>query len=191
MLKPLLLTLALAATLPAAAAAELRVAIAGRPDLVLDLPEGWRYQLTRSGADATQSLLLESPKAGDFRVQIVASASAPGTKPPTATAIAAELRHRVQAEADAEAPKASEPKLSLFDLDASGKSGYFFSATEKSPGAEGYENLTQGALGLDELRIDFTIWSHGDPKAATDAALQMLRSVRRAPAATVGGKASG
>ena len=190
MLKPLLLTLALAATLPAAAAAELRVAIAGRPDLVLDLPEGWRHQLTRPGADAAPTLLLESPKAGDFRVEIVASASAPGTKPPTAAATAAELRRRVQAEADAEAPKAGEPKPVLLDLDASGKSGYFFSATEKSPGADGYEHLTQGALGIDELRIDFTIRSHGDPKAATDAALQMLRSVRRAPAAA-GGKSTG
>ena len=68
------------------------------------------------------------------------------------------------------------------DLGASGKTGYYFSATDRAPEPGGYKYLTQGVLGMHELRVAFTVLANGQSQEPTAQALELLRSLRRAPA---------
>jgi hypothetical protein len=92
-----------------------------------------------------------------------------------------ELRAQTQAAATQAQPKAVESELPLKDLGASGKVGYYFSATNRARDAGGFKHLTQGVLGMNELQVNFTVLANGDAEEPTDLALEMLRSMRRAP----------
>ena len=181
MLRPALALLALALTLPALAE-ELRVPLPGRDDLVIDLPAQWRAQVRRPHAALPPSVAISGPDANALQMiltPIWPAGSAP--KAPTAD----ELRAQVQAGAAQAKPRAVEAELPLKDLGTSGKTGYYFSATDRAPEPGGYKYLTQGVLGMNELRVAFTVLANGQPQEPTTAqALELLRSMRRAPANT-------
>ena len=169
--------LALSLALPALAA-ELRVPLPGRDDLVMDLPEGWHAQIRRprpelpptveiTGADAAALQVLDTP------IWPVAPAQTP---------TANDIRALVQGAADRARPRAVEAELKLSDLAATGRHGYYFSATDRTPEPGGFRHLTQGAVAEGELRVSFTILANGEADEPTSQALALLRSMRRAPA---------
>jgi hypothetical protein len=179
MIKSCLCALALATTLPVLAE-EFAVPLPGREGLVMDLPSGWKAQVRRPDPALPPTIAVTDSDPKAFQVLITPVWPAAHAKAPTG----AEIRHVVQLGADQARPRATEAELKLHDLDSSGKYGYYFSATDRAPGADGYKYLTQGALGVSELRVDFKVQANEPPSPATDKALELLRSVRRTSAKT-------
>jgi hypothetical protein len=178
MFRTALVSIALALCLPVLAE-ELRVPLPGRDDLVIDLPAQWRAQVRRPHGELPPSVAISGPDTKALQMLITPIwpvGSAP--RGPTAD----ELRGLVQAGAARALPKAVESDLPIKDLGASGKTGYYFSATDRAPEPDGYKHLTQGVLGMNELRVTFTVLVNGAPQEPTAQALELLRSLRRAPA---------
>ena len=172
------LTLLVPALLAASVmAAEVRVPIPGRADLVLELPETWQYETRWPREDLPPTVTISSRERR--RVAVFVTPIWP-MGPPKAPPSAEEVRRLVQGAADSAKPGAVEQSLPLVELSEPGKVGFYFSATDREPEPDGYRYLTQGAIGFDELLVTFTILTNGDPKPVTDQALQMLRSMHRA-----------
>ncbi|WP_395317391.1 hypothetical protein [Variovorax sp. UC74_104] len=91
-----------------------------------------------------------------------------------------ELRRLVRGAADQARSQAVERDIEINELGAPGKTGYYFSATDRQPEPGGYKYMTQGAMGLDELRITFTVLINGDPKQPRATALDLVRTLRSA-----------
>lgn len=176
MLRAAALLLASAFTLPAWAD-ELRVPLPGRDDLVIDVPAGWQAQVRRPQAALPPTVALSGAGTSSFQV-LITPIWPQGTAPaPTAN----DVRVLVQGAAGQARSRAVETELPLKDLMASGKSGYYFSATDRQPEPGGYKYLTQGAVTVNELRVTFTVLVNGQAQPTTDLALELLRSMRRAP----------
>jgi len=169
--------LALASLAVAAIANEVSVPIPGHDDLVLELPDTWQYETRWAREDLPPTVTISSRERREVAV-LVTPIWPMG--PPKAPPSAEDVRRLVQGAADSAKPRAVEQSLPLVDLSAPGKIGFYFSATDREPEPNGYKYLTQGAIGFDELLVTFTILTNGDPKPATDQALQMLRSMHRA-----------
>ncbi len=169
------LLLASALALPAWAD-ELRVPLPGRDDLVIDVPAGWHAQVRRPQAALPPTIALSGADASSFQVLITPSWPAGAATAPTAN----DVRALVQGAAGQARPRAVEAELPLKDLGASGKSGYYFSATDRQPEPGGFKHLTQGAVTVNELRVTFTVLVNGQAQPTTDLALELLRSMRRA-----------
>ncbi len=160
----------------------LRVALPDRAALVIDVPEGWHAQVSQAQANLAPTIVLTGAKAHTFQVSISPSWPQGAAKAP----LASDIHALVHSEALKAKAHALEPELKLTDLDASGKSGYYFSATERQPAPEGFSHLTQGALSLNELRVDFSVLANGDSASDTRAtALEVMRSMRRGGQGTV------
>jgi hypothetical protein len=69
--------------------------------------------------------------------------------------------------------------LPIVELAAPGIVGAYFSATDREPEPDGYKYLTQGILGLGDLKVTFTILVNGDPAPITEKALRMVKTMRR------------
>lgn len=178
MLRTALASMAFALCLPVLAE-ELRVPLPGRDDLVIDLPAQWRAQVRRPHAELPPSVAISGPDATALQM-LVTPIWPVGSAPRGPTAD--ELRALTQAGAARARPRAVEAELPLKDLGAAGKTGYYFSATDRAPEPGGYKYLTQGVLGMNELRVTFTVLANGAPQEPVAQALDLLRSLRRTPA---------
>lgn len=179
MFRTALALIAFSLCLPALAE-ELRVPLPGHDDLVIELPAPWRAQVRRPHAELPPSVAISGPDAK--ALQMLITPIWPVGSAPRAPR-AEELRALVQAGVTRAQPKAVESYLPLQELGAPGKTGYYFSATDRAPEPDGYRHLTQGVLGMNELRVTFTVLVNGAPQEPTAQALELLRSMRRAPAA--------
>ena len=169
--------LALTLALPALAA-EFRVPLRDRDYLVLDIPEGWRGEVHRPRAELPPTVAISGPDAASLQILVTPIWPMGNAQAPTAQ----DIRRLVQGAADTIRPRAIEPELKLIDLGATGKVGYYFSATDRAPEPGGFKHLTQGAMGMGELRLTFTILINGEPAEPVAQALALLRSMRRASA---------
>lgn len=177
MLRTALTLLTFALCLPVLAE-ELRVPLPGRDDLVIDLPAQWRAQVRRPHAELPPSVAISGPEAGALQMIVTPIWPAGAGKASTPD----ELRAQVQSAARQAQPRAEEAELPPKDLGASGKTGFYFSATDRAPEPGSYRYLPQGVLGMNELRVTFTLLANGQREEPTAQALELLRSLRRAPA---------
>ena len=170
--------LALTLSVPAFAE-ELRVTIPGHDDLILDVPSSWHASVHQTQPTLPPTISVSPAHPPAAQLLITPAWPTGGATAPTSN----DIRKLAQMAAATAQRRAVEPELKLRDLDASGKSGYYFSATDRQPEPNGFKYLTQGAIGLNELRITFTILDNEESKSATKTALELLRSMRRtAPA---------
>ena len=169
--------LTLALLTAAAVAAEVDVPIPGRDDLVLELPDTWQYETRWPRADLPPTITITSQNRREFAILVTPFWPMGPSKPPASSD---DVRRLVEGAANSAKPQAIEQNLPLVELSAPGKVGFYFSATDRQPRSNGYKYLTQGGVAFDELLVTFTILVNGDPKSATDQAMEILRSMHRA-----------
>ena len=75
--------------------------------------------------------------------------------------------------------RAVEKELPLKDLKGPGKSGYYYSATDREVEPDGYKYLTQGGVGFGELAVSFTILANKQPQEVAAKGLEIVRTMRR------------
>ena len=74
--------------------------------------------------------------------------------------------------------QAVESENMVKELKGASGVGYYFFATDRSPGPDEYKYMTQGMIRVGNLGVAFTILAHRNDSAATDEVLDMLRGAR-------------
>ncbi len=168
----ILATLAISSS---ALAAELIVSLPGRDALAISVPSGWDATVNRPRDDLPPTIVIVAKSPGAFQMLITPVWPIGAAKAPTLS----EIQSLVQGAATHAKPQAVEPALPLQPLSGTEATGYYFSATDRSPEPDGYKYLAQGALMLKELQITFTILVNGEPSVPTKQALEMLKTIHR------------
>lgn len=163
--------------LPAlACAAEFQVDLGSRDPLILDLPQGWQARVARPSPGLPPTVTIATSNSKAIQVLVTPIWPSNGAASPTRD----QIRALVQGAAEQVKRQAVEASLPLVELMASDKAGYYFAATDRAPEPDGFKHLTQGAVGMGDLRITFTILINGEPEKLRSQALEMLRGMRRA-----------
>lgn len=175
--------LSLAAALAAAAgaladdAALRRFELPNRDTLELTLPAGWVDSLQQPAGGGPPTIEIAVGEAGAHQVFVTPEWPDPVAKEirelPALRDAVRDLAERIQ-------PEAEEPYLEVRLLSGAGGSGYYFTATDRSPEPGGFKFMSQGALQLDELTLWFTILTNeGEDTVAVEALAMLQGAVHR------------
>ena len=164
----------------AGAAQPKRVPVANGGALELQVPDGWVAEVHGGDASSAPTVQVTAP-GRDFAMTVapIALPASAGTPSPE--------RLRAAVERMAAAPqikeRAENPGIAVRDLGGAQMSGYYFSVTDKTwkPGSDEYHYMTQGALIVGNVAVNFIFLSNTAPGPDLDAALGLLRSSRIAP----------
>jgi hypothetical protein len=156
-----------------------RFNLPGRGFLVLNVPANWLSIVRQSTTPNTPNTIVFTPREGLlFELSIVPSWQADAVDAQTATRSA---RETVQRMADEVRPNAVESELPLKMLKGASGTGFYYSATDKSPRSNDYPYLTQGVLNVGRASLSFTLLTHGNRQAVENATIALLKSARFTP----------
>jgi hypothetical protein len=146
--------------------------------LEMSLPDSWKLSVQRPRQGLPPSIKF-SPTKGDAFVLLVTPLWSPHPKPgfnsPTT------VRSIVEASGRPFLDRAVETKLVLSEIKGSHAHGYAFSLKDNAPGPGEYEYMTQGAAGVGDLLITFTILTHSRDSIEIRRALNTIRSSKHIP----------
>jgi TPR repeat protein len=163
----------------AAELVERRYAIADRGFLVVSVPAEWREELQRRDATSPPTIRFRPASGAPFEVLLTPIPPAKlGMPPPSAE----ELKRGVLGAAEKASARSVEDVLPANELLGAAAQGFYFKATDRAPKAGEFKHLTQGMLGLEDIRIGFTVLTNDGQAAAVDAAFGVLRTARHIPA---------
>ena len=90
-----------------------------------------------------------------------------------------ELKVSVQHMADGAVAQAVEKKIEVKELKGLANTGYYFAATDRAPKPGEFKTMNQGAIGVGDLRVAFTILTNDGQDAIVKEALSMLAAAAR------------
>ena len=93
------------------------------------------------------------------------------------------IRERVERLAEDIKPNVVEKNLDIVKLKGSSGTGFYFSATDKSPKPMEYKFVTQGIVNVARITVGFTILTHEGQGDVVAAALSMLKTAKHIPPA--------
>ena len=93
------------------------------------------------------------------------------------------VRERVGRLAEDIKPNVVERNLDIVKLKGSSGTGFYFSATDKSPKPMEYKFVTQGIVNAARITVGFTILTHEGQGDVVAAALSMLKTAKHIPPA--------
>lgn len=164
-------------------AGERRYALAEHGFLVLQVPNDWKDAVGRANAMTPPTIAFGVESGEPFRVLVTpAWPMDAATKPPTSE----EMRKAVLSAIEGAKGQAVEKNLQPAALKGPKASGWFFAATDRAPKPDEFKYIVQGMLGLDELRIGFTVLTNDGRRAVPGEALEMLRGASLEKAARRG-----
>jgi hypothetical protein len=149
-----------------------RFSIPGHGELVLQVPEGWKFELLQP-QDKLPPTITFSPISGEpFKVMVTAG----GAADPEAQALdTGTMRMQVESTAKNAEAQAVEKSLTVKELTGPVINGFYFSATDQAPKTGEYACMTQGIARVGEIVLAFTILTHTGHETIVKAALEMLR----------------
>ncbi len=156
-------------------AGDLRVTLADRGAITLNVPTGWIERVSRSKPDIPPTIHL-LPKSGkSFEVLVTPIRKMPdNAKPATSETV----RASVKKSADDAKSQAVEKEIVVVDFKGSSGFGSYFSATDRAPEPGGYKYLTQGIMVDGDVSVAFTILANGDPTPIVKQALEVIKTAR-------------
>lgn len=150
--------------------------IPGHGVLKLNVPESWVDEVNQPPNDLPPTIVISPSSGGAFKILITAMWSPKKednfNKPP-------EVKHLMEQRGKELLPTAEETELHLQGLRGPLCWGYYFSLTDKAPKPGEFKYLTQGALGLGDLLLSFTILTNEKESEVIREAKIMLRSARQ------------
>lgn len=161
----------LAAALAVAAASPVHIVVPGRGDMLLAVPAGWAQARAPGTENGPPSLSLKESSGRTFHVDVtVLGRNADGTSiDPT------RIRAFVGEAAKAAESQSVEQQLAIRDLPGAAGRGCYFRATDRAPAAGEWKYLTQGAVGVGNVLLGFTILTNDGQDDIAAAALEMVR----------------
>lgn len=168
-------------TLPGVHAAQpRRIPVANDGALEIQMPDGWVADVQGGGASSAPTAQVTAP-GRDFTMTVAPIAIPPGAGAPSPERIRAAIERMAAAPEITE--RAENPQIPVQEMGGSQLLGYYFSVTDKTwkPGSDEYHYMTQGALVVGKVAVNFIFLSNSAPGADLAAALDLLRSARPAP----------
>jgi len=168
---------------PAWAAQEVapkRFALPGQGFLELQAPASW-LAIVRQPTNQTPPTIVLGPMQG-LQFEISLTPSWPMKADESASAEKA-IRERVERLAEDIKPNVVERNLDIVKLKGSSGTGFYFSATDKSPKPMEYKFVTQGIVNAARITVGFTILTHEGQGDVVAAALAMLKTAKHIPPA--------
>jgi hypothetical protein len=157
------------------------VEVPGTGTLVIDLAPGWEPESTQRG-DGLADWRASTRSHCEMTVRVVGSPLPdPAFNGPSA------LHDLVRNQAEALLPEAIEGRYDIQALRGPEAGGYYFALRERSPRRK-QAYVTQGAVGLGNLRAEFTMRSPAPDLEEINQALKSLAAARLDREAVSGGK---
>ena len=169
----LILSVQLAAAL---AASERRIALADRGFMTLTIPDGWVDEVRQPDPRLPPTISIRPESGPPFEILVTPIWPVRDDGPkPTLEAI----RAAVRVAAEAAKSQSVEQEIAVRDFSGPETFGAYYSATDRAPKPGEYKFLTQGMLGLADLRVTFTILTNDGQQKVAPQALEMLKGARR------------
>ena len=172
-------TVFLALVLAASAADRLQehtLPIPGRGILAVSSPLAWSQQISQPPEDIAPTIRFSSTTGQEFKVVITAFWSPTNDSSFNSST---KIRSLVDDTVGELKPRLVETDIPILELYGGSEIGYYFSATDKTPGPNEYKYLTQGAMAVDDLLLTFTVLTKEKHSPIINKALNILRSARR------------
>jgi hypothetical protein len=141
--------------------------------LELVLPAGWVEHLEQPAGGGPPTIEIAVVEGGPRQVFVT-----PEWPDPLANEIRElpSLRDAVRDMAERIQPQAVEAYLEVRQLDGANGTGFYYAATDNSPGPDEFRFMNQGALQVGELKVWFTILSNEGQDTVAVEALAMLQA---------------
>src|SRR5919204_187809 len=156
----------------------LKINTAAQGYLVLQVPKDWRDRVSWRHLLMPPTITFAPASGEPFQVLVTPIWPSNAADKPKLD----ELKRDVAAAAEKAKSQAAEKTLPLVSLKGGTTSGYFFAATDRAPKADEFKYIVQGMLGLEQLRVSFTVLTNDGRKSVPAEALAMLREARLDPA---------
>jgi hypothetical protein len=152
-----------------------RFELGNRRSLELLVPSGWSAVVRKRQDHSIVEITFGPSRGVPFEVSLM-----PSWAPKSADAAVREreLRELVARFIDSVKTHSVETELGIVKLAGASGTGFYFSATDKSPRPADYTYLTQGASQVEDLRIKFKILTRDGQDQVVRDAISMLKSVR-------------
>ncbi|HYY61878.1 MAG TPA: DUF4034 domain-containing protein, partial [Burkholderiales bacterium] len=157
---------------------EHRYPLAEQGYLVLQVPKDWRDRVSWRHLLMPPTIIFAPASGEPFQVLVTPIWPSNAADKPKLD----ELKRDVAAAAEKAKSQAAEKTLPLVAVKGGTTSGYFFAATDRAPKADEFKYIVQGMLGLEQLRVSFTVLTNEGRKSVPAEALAMLREARLEPA---------
>jgi hypothetical protein len=152
-----------------------RFDLGNRGSLELLVPSSWSAVVRKRQDHSIVEITFAPSRGVPFEVSLT-----PSWAPNSADAAVREreLRELVGRFIDSVKGHAVESELGIVKLAGASGTGFYFSATDKSPRPADYKYLTQGVLQVEDLRINFKILTRDGQDQVVRDAISMLKSAR-------------
>lgn len=141
--------------------------------LELRVPGSWVHEI-RQPPNRLPPTIEFRPKSGSpFQLLITTLWQASDQAQPLS---AERVKQLVQNSANSIKPQAVEKTITLKEIIGTAGGGYYFSATDRAPGAGEYKYMTQGMLPVGGLLVTFTVLTNDGQQSVIDDALTALRT---------------
>jgi len=141
--------------------------------LELQLPEGWADRLQQPEGDGPPTIEISVTEGGAAQVFVTPKWAEPTDKHVHETPL---LRDAVRELAERIQPEAVEPYLEVRPLEGPDGTGFYFSATERAPKADGFKYMSQGAFPAGGLTLWFVVLTNDGEDTIAVQTLAMLQS---------------
>jgi len=150
-----------------------RFELPNRDTLELVLPAGWAEHLEQPAGGGPPTIEITVVEGGPRQVFVT-----PEWPDPLAKEVRElpSLRDAVRDIAERIQPQSVEAYLEVRQLDGANGTGFYFAATDNSPGPEEFRFMNQGALQVGELTLWFTILTNAGQDTVAVEALAMLQT---------------
>lgn len=150
-----------------------RYELPNRDTLELELPAGWTDSLDQPAGGGPPTIEIAVAPGGAAQVYVTPKWAEPTDKELRELPL---LRDAVRELAEKIQPEAAEPYVEVRPLEGANGRGYYFSATEREPKADGFRFMSQGALQAGGLTLWFVILTNEGQDTMAVQALAMLQS---------------
>lgn len=173
-----LLIISVGASSPAIAqtASTRSYAIPGHGMLELVVPASWKDSISQPPRGLPPTITFSPPTGDDFQVLVTALWHPQGD--PGFNSLQ-NIRALLERQGQKLLAQAVEKTLVLEELKGKEASGLHYSLTDRAPKPGEYEYMTQGAVGVDELMLMFTILFRRKDAPERQAALEVLETASR------------
>jgi hypothetical protein len=140
--------------------------------LQMNVPELWNDKIRQPHDNSPPTIVFE-PKSGNlFKILVTVGWN---RQKQAGFHSSESVKNLVEKAAEKNLPQAIETELKLQELKGVSSTGYYFVLTDKAPKAGEFKYMAQGALGVGDLRLMFTILTNEKDSQVLFDALEMLR----------------
>ncbi len=162
--------------------------VAGHGELLLTVPDGWQDEIKPAENGVPPTIVFHPASGNAFKVMVTPIAL-PASKAPGLD----KIRATVEQTKARTAPEAVEKDIVVHDLHGPEAAGYYFTATDKSPGSgpDDYPVMTSAEVLVGRVLLVTTAFYNDDSGKVRERAIAMLTSAKFKPADGAGSKERG